>query len=73
MMFYLENTDILAKRMVSATPVVEPHLPESEARDVLGESNTNKDIDVYFTFGKFIFRVKFILHTDRVIGGKNYL
>ena len=42
MMFYLENTDILAKRMVSATPVVEPYLPELEAGYGLGEGSAKR-------------------------------
>ena len=49
MKFYLENTDMLVKRMVSATLDVEPHLPELETSRV---QNENKDIYFAKTSGK---------------------
>ena len=56
MLIYLENTNLLSKRMVSATLVEEPHLPESglmlEGQTDLFQNGTNEISDIMS--GKYI-------------------
>ena len=42
---YLNNTNLLSKRMVSATISVEPHLPESELRGDGEQGKSNNGVD----------------------------